>query len=415
MSDRPPTDQSSGESLLAVSAPDQPAGRLAVRPIDAGLVLKESTAEEFLPSVRPWVRALGLVMVGSFAGGIALMAVWPYRVVVRGQGLIRPAGETSVIHAPFSGRVRSINVRLNERVTRGQVIAVLNPADLVGKEAALDSSRAALEREKLALESQNEAALQGALLEVRKAEAALSLAETEARRYQLLASSGAVSAQQLDERLANAAVARSNLDQSRRAVEELRSRSEADLSRLVQQFAANSGDRAQIRRDLGSSTIRAPGDGVILSLSLRNPQQVVATGEELARIAPSGRALVAKVLISSQDVDNLATGQRADLRVDGCPYPDFGTLRAQVSAVSPDVVPVETGQGGGRSDPGAQSLVAAEAAGYEVSLQPRSTTLQTPTRRCVVRPGMTITADITTRQETVLQFLLRKGRFLLQP
>ncbi len=394
--------------MLAVSAEARKPDSLAVRPIDAGLVLRPSTSEEFLPSVRPWVRLLGLVMLGSFVTGVALMAVWPYRVVVRGSGQIRPSGETSVIHAPLNGRVRSVNARANQTVRRGQVIAVLDPADLEGKRTQLASSRSALERELEALRSQNRAAVQGAELEVDKAQAALQLAQAEFNRFRLLKDSGAIAPIQLDEKAANLEVAISDLAKARRAVEEVRFRDNAQLSRLAQEFAANSGERAQVSRDLGITQVRAPVEGVLFSLELFNPQQVVQQGQELARIAPSGRGLVAKMVVASEDIDNVKPGQRVDLRLAGCPFPDFGTLRGTVRSVSPDAV-----RAAASPDQPPSPAPAGASVGYEVTVVPQATVMRSGSRRCDVRLGMDFTADVTTRIETVLRFVLRKGRFLL--
>jgi len=396
--------------MLTVSAEARKPERLAARQVDAGLVLRPSTSEEFLPSVRPWVRLLGIVMLGSFVSAVGLMAVWPYRVVVRGSGQIRPTGETSVIHAPLSGRVRSVDARANQSVRRGQVIAVLDPADLEGRREQLASSRSALERELEALRSQNRAAVQGAELQVEKAQAALQLAQAEFNRFQLLRKSGAIAPLQLDEKAANLEVASSDLAKARRAVEEVRFRDNAQLSRLAQEFAANSGERAQVSRDLGITLVRAPVDGVLFSMQLFNPQQVVQQGQELARIAPSGRGLVAKMAVASEDIDNVKPGQRVDLRLAGCPFPDFGTLRGTVRSVSPDVIRPAAAQAPPQSP---APPAAGTSSGYEVTVVPHTTVMRSGSRRCDVRLGMNFTADITTRMETVLRFVLRKGRFVL--
>lgn len=393
--------------------PQRPSS-LAVRPIEAGLVLKQATAEEFLPSVRPWVRFAGLLLVGSFASGVALMAVWPYRVVVRASGLARPSGETSLINAPRDGRVRQIRIQPNQRVERGEVIAVLDPTDLEGRQLKLQQDRLALRQQ---LESQRQEAAaneQGAALEVDKAQAALALAESEYERYRQLVGSGAGTVQQMEEKAANLSVSRSNLAKARQAVQEQRSRNATTQAQLSQQLTTNEADRAQLGRDLGSTLVRSPVSGSVLSVALRNPLQVVAAGQELARIAPRESGLLVKVLVSSEDIANVVVGQRADLRLAGCPYPDFGTLRAVVLSVAPDAVAAAA-----RPDPGANSSggSAVEAApggssGYEVTLKPDRTTLKAGSRSCSLRLGMDLTADITTRQERVLAFFLRKARLM---
>ena len=384
-------------------------GELDQQRPDLGLVLHEASSEEFLPSVRPWVRLAGFTLVGSFAAAIALMAVWPYRVVVRGNGVVRPSGETSVIHAPFAGRVRQVVVRPNETVVKAQVLALLDPADLQGKQLQVGQSERALELQARALINQGQAALQAAELEVKKSGAALQFAEAEYRRYQQLAGTGAIPSIQLDEKVANYNVARANLAKARQAVAEQRSRNLNEQAALQKELAGNRAEVSQVARDLNKTSLTAPVAGVLFSLNLRNPGQMVSVGEEVARIAPSEAGLLVKVVVPSQDITNVEIAQQADLRITGCPYPDFGTLKAKVISMAP-----EANLAASRANSTASALAAGAdampAGGYEVTLQPDAIVLRSSSRSCALRLGMDLTADITTRQETVLQFLLRKAR-----
>jgi multidrug resistance efflux pump len=384
-------------------------GELDQRRPDLGLLLHEASSEEFLPSVRPWVRLAGFTLVGSFAAAVALMAVWPYRVVVRGNGVVRPSGETSVIHAPFAGRVRQVVVRPNETVVKAQVLALLDPADLQGKQLQVGQSERALELQARALINQGQAALQAAELEVKKSGAALQFAEAEYRRYQQLAGTGAIPSIQLDEKVANYNVARANLAKARQAVAEQRSRNLNEQAALQKELAGNRAEVSQVARDLNKTSLTAPVAGVLFSLNLRNPGQMVSVGEEVARIAPSEAGLLVKVVVPSQDITNVEIAQQADLRITGCPYPDFGTLKAKVISMAP-----EANLAASRANSTASALAAGAdampAGGYEVTLQPDAIVLRSSSRSCALRLGMDLTADITTRQETVLQFLLRKAR-----
>lgn len=385
----------------------RPRGQLQVRPVDAGLLLRKATQEEFLPSVHLWVRSAGLVLLGSSAAGVALMAMWPYRVVVRGPGVVRPSGETIVINAPFAGRVRQVLVQPNQTLQRGQVLAVLDPADLEGKQLQLSQSQRALVLQARALVNQGQAALKAAELEVEKSQASLRFAEAEHRRFQQLAGTGAITATQLEEKIENNNVARANLAKARQAVSEQRSRLVSEQAELKKELAINQAEVGQISRDLARTAVTAPGPGVLFSLNLRNPGQMLAGGEELARIAPSQAGLLVKVLVPSQDISNVEVGQRADLRIAGCPYPDYGTLKAQVASIAPEAsLPpaVERVAGSAAAPPPLQ------AGGYEVTLRPDGTVLRSRTRRCNLRIGMDLQADITTKEETVLGFLLRKAR-----
>lgn len=359
------------------------------------LELQEATLNDFLPPVRPWVKASGWVLVGGLVAAVAAMAVWPYRVVVRGSGLVRPARETSVVNAPLGGVVRSLAVHQNQSVRRGQLLAVLDPSNLQGRQQALDEGAQGFDDQRQALVLQGESAVATAEQEVAKAQAALRLAATEASRYQQLVASGAGSVQQMEEKQAAYSVSQANLAQARRAVAEQRSRNGVEQAQLNRQLSSNQADLRQVGRDLAGTEVRAPVDGVVLSLALRNPRQVVAQGQELARIAPSGGGLVGRVLVPGQEISSLRPGQRADLKVAGCPYPDYGTLPARVQAVAPDA----TGAAGPNG-----------ARAFEVTLQFDRSELQAGGRSCVLQQGMELEAAITTQQETVLAFVLRKAR-----
>ena len=385
-------------------------GSLVVRPLEGGLVLRQATSEQFLPSVQPWVRAAGFLLLGSFVAAVGLMAAWPYRVVVRGSGMVRPSGETSVIHAPFAARVRQVMVQPNQKVWRGQVLALLDPADLQGRDQQLRQSRRALLLQSRALIKQGAAAQKSASLEVQKSESALRFAEAEYLRFQQLSGTGSITATQLQEKEESYHIAKANLAKAQEAVAEQRSRSISEQAQLERELVTNRADGGQLNRDLAKTSVRSPLPGVLFSLSLRNPGQMIAAGDELARIAPSQVGLLVKVLVPSQDITTVDVGQRADLRIAGCPYPDYGTLRATVASIAPEASQVAPGErAGGRA--GVPAPAAASMSGlYEVTLKPQGITLGSGSRLCEVRIGMDLSADITTKTETVLGFLLRKAR-----
>jgi HlyD family secretion protein len=49
---------------------------------------------------------------------------------------------------------------------------------------------------------------------------------------------------------------------------------------------------------------------------------------------------------------------------------------------------------------------------YTVTIQPERSFLQASKQQCQIQAGMEGRADIISRQETVLQFILRKARLL---
>jgi multidrug efflux pump subunit AcrA (membrane-fusion protein) len=142
---------------------------------------------------------------------------------------------------------------------------------------------------------------------------------------------------------------------------------------------------------------------------------VVASGQELARIAPENAPMLVKVRVPTEQIANVQPGQQAHLRLAGCPFPDFGTMAARVMYVYPDaqVSWASADPNLAPSGPEASAGGGMGSAGYLVTLVPEQTELRSASRACALRPGMDLRADITTRMETVLQFLLRRSRLAL--
>jgi multidrug efflux pump subunit AcrA (membrane-fusion protein) len=155
----------------------------------------------------------------------------------------------------------------------------------------------------------------------------------------------------------------------------------------------------QIENDLNKSVIRAPITGTVMQLKLRNPGQVIQPSEAVAQIAPLKAPIVIKAQVPAQDIDKVKTGQKVQMQVSACPYPEFGTLQGTVKTVAPDALLVETNS----PNP---------VASYEVTITPNTTYLGRGDRQCHLKSGMEGRADIISRQETVLLFILRKARLI---
>jgi multidrug efflux pump subunit AcrA (membrane-fusion protein) len=165
----------------------------------------------------------------------------------------------------------------------------------------------------------------------------------------------------------------------------------------------------QLETELANTVIRAVASGTILQLNLRNTDQVVRPGDAIAQIAPSEAPLVIKAMVSSRDIGKVETSQTAYLRVSACPYPDYGILKGKVSTISPDAIKPQ----GKDTNTAQASIAVAVDAAYDVTIQPEALTLSIGGRKCTIQSGMEGTTEIISREETVLQFILRRARLLM--
>lgn len=362
--------------------------------------------EDYVPSIRPWLRISTVAVVASAALGVAFMAISPYRVVVRAPGFVRPAGEPVLVNAPFDGRVVSIDVRTNEAVEAGQPIVSLDRFRLRGEVQQAGRSREALAQQMQALRQQADADYARAELEVVKSRSSLEFARSELERYEVLARQGAAPASLFEAKRASLAESTATYNQAIESLSAVRPQARSREAELRKEMAAIERSSQEGARNLVNATVRSPVKGVVFQLKVQNPEQTIAAGQELAVITPSTAEKLVKVEVRGEDVDNIRPGQRAELRVAGCPYPDFGTLPARVLSVSPDALPQSGATQGTEGTAQASNL-------YEVKLKPERTLLRGGGRSCELKLGMQLLAEIITRQETILRTVLRKTRLLV--
>ena len=274
-------------------------------------------------------------------------------------------------------------------------------------------------------------------------ETSLASAQLQVQRYEPLAATGAISQEQLD-------AARLAVQQQEAAIAAMQARlrraeaklnpSDAEVAIAQAQIAREQASRQstlaaltqeqaaliqqsleiqqqqiqdqhalnQVNQELQQTLIRAPVTGTLFQLDLRNPGQTVAAGDTIAHIAPTASDLTLKALVSTAAIHQIEVGQPAQMRISTCPYPDYGTLPGTVQAISPDIVnPQATAM------TTASSASVGEQSGYfEVTVTPEAIVFGPGQHQCTLRPGMMGRADIITREETVLTFLLRKVKLL---
>lgn len=211
----------------------------------------------------------------------------------------------------------------------------------------------------------------------------------------------AIATERIAEKKASQEASLATLNRERQALLKQKIETEKQLER-------DSRELQQIGIDLKQTTITATDDGILSKLNLRNPGQTVRSGEEVAQIVPSNVPLTIKTAISSEAKAKVKVGQEVLLRVTACPYPDYGTLKGEVKAIAADATNSQ------KSDTETNSIQKATGNGtfYEVTIKPSTLALGRTTKKCQIQSGMDGRVDIITREETVLQFLLRKVRLI---
>ena len=437
--------------------------------------LHRATPDEFLPSIGKWTTLGGLVLLAAFGAALVLASILKYKVTVKAPAIVRPTGELRIVQAATEGTIESIKIKANQPVEEGDVIAYIDDSRQQTKKSQLrgniEQARDQLSQIKAqiwAINSQIKAETEQlnrtlasaeaelrfnqrnyedklitTIAEVREAEAALELAKEELARYKQLANTGAIAQLKIKEKEAalKTAIARvkklktylnpsnAQVEMAREKIAQERARGEATLARLSQEreqliqrrveienkLNSDSQELQQIEIDLQNTIIRAPTSGQIQELKLRNVSQVVRPGDAIAQISPSNVPLEIKALVVSGDIAKVEIGQKVQMRVSACPYPDYGTLKGTVSFISPDAMMPQTNSTSSLNSSLSTGATPSQKSGggtYNVIVRPESFTLRAGKRECKIQSGMEGRVDIISKEETVLTFMLRKTRLL---
>ena len=310
-----------------------------------------------------------------------------------------------------------------------------NDAEILAAEAELAGNRREHEEKNVAANTQ----VEEATAKLEAVEASLNAAIAKQNRYSSVAQAGAIGKDllaevelEVEQQRQEVRASRANLQRSfaalepstaeiemaRQRIEQVKKSGQATVAGLKQeqealmqqrielnkQLEQDTEELRQVNSDLNKTNITATAVGTISELKLRNPGQTVQSGQEIAQIVPSNASLEIKATVSPQDISKLETNQKVQMRISACPYPDYGTLKGTVSRIASDITQVQSSANNHSSAKKAQPTF------FEVSVSPNNSSFGRGKNICSLQSGMEGTADIITKEETVLKFLLRKAR-----
>lgn len=308
---------------------------------------------------------IGLVLVSAAALTYVLLTPIPQHV--RAVGMLSPSAGTTPLLSDVSGRIREVRASSGDRVTRGQVVAVversLSGADgvnvdeaevagAVGQQAfaARDIEAQVAANELAILEARSEArSAQTELADLRATRALtadrLRSAEARLERYGPLVEKGFASLERqqnlsdgvLDARLQLAAADRAVRQQETRVdiarTAEARASAEARLlENAARQTAAAARTRAVRVGAEAGSVILAPVSGVLDSPGL-SVGSYASPGSPVGRVVPVGE-MEAWLLVPTRQMSNVQIAQDVRIELDAYPSSRYGQLAGKVKAVA---------------------------------------------------------------------------------
>jgi len=165
----------------------------------------------------------------------------------------------------------------------------------------------------------------------------------------------------------------------------------AQLNQRREELSNVEGQLAQAKIKNDGDTITAPISGRIYNIQATLAERTIEPGEELLSILPDGQTLMLEVKVLNRDIGFIEEGMPAKIKIATFPFQEFGIIDGKVVQISPNAtVDQELG-------PVFTARVELDRTTMPVPVQQRDVELV---------PGMTATAEIVTRQRSVLTFLL---------
>ena len=426
------------------------------RTLPQNVELSLVAADDFLPPISRWTNRGAIVLLGIFGTALCLTNVLKFKTTVKAPVQIRPVGELRVVQAATAGTVTSIEAEANQKLERGDIIAIVDSSQLQTQKSQqqqkLEQSKANLVQTKAQIadldrqinierasiqrldefdrvdtklsQQEYEQRLVTAQTELETATAGVNLAQEELARFQQLEATGAISKLQISQKKAalQESIAKQKQAQAKivpseadllRAKEDTAQKQTLSQTRisslnrdrktliekqvsLSKQFNQDRAELQQITKNIEETVVRATASGTVQELNLRNQGQIVNSGEAIATIAPDRSTQLAIANVTTQDIGRVKVDRETQIKVSACPYPDYGILSGVVQNISPDAFEIETATG--------------NSSFYQVAIEPEHNFVGTPQHKCALKSGMSGSVDIITQNETVLSFLVRKAR-----
>lgn len=252
--------------------------------------------------------------------------------VVSTDAVVYPV-EQAVITPKITSTIKSFEVQRGSRVRKGQLLAVLENADLA---AAADQSKGEFQQAEAGYATATEASLpqemQKAALDAAVAKSSLDAQQKVYDSRKILFDQGALPRRDLDSAEVALAQARNQYEVAQRQLDDLkRIGHEESLKSATGQLGAAKGKYLGAQAQLSYSEIRSPIDGVVTDRPLY-PGELATANAPLLTVMNNSK-LIAKAHLSQAEAAMLKVADDAEIVVPGADAP----VKARVSLVSPAV------------------------------------------------------------------------------
>ena len=323
---------------------------------------KLESESEMLPQDPPGqiIRGIAWLLIAIFFTGMIAAITVHLPETVSAPFILIPQNGADPIQSSRLAVVSSVKVAEGETVKSGQELFVLRSDEIRGLSTQLNGLAEDLRTKEQGLAKAD--AAYTSQLEIKLAEISNSESEVKFRekhsatsrelveRMETLSESGGISKVELirlrlevagsekDLSVSRRTLQQATLDRQRMDTEHARQRDElvAEIEKLKFRVKALKSDLEN--SELNMLSVRAPYDGVVISLAQRNAGSVVQNGQELCQLARIDAKPHARLLFGETGLPKLAIGQRVRFFFAAFPYQRYGAVDAKLDWISPSAV-----------------------------------------------------------------------------
>jgi len=353
------------------------------------------------------------------SAALVIFLVWAHFAILDevtvGTGKVTPSSRAQVIESLDGGIVNQLNVHEGDIVSKGQILARLDPtrfqstygeaqakartlrasaerlrAELTG--APLEFSEETLkEPELVARETQLWQSRRRNLLEtVSNLQQSLKLVQDELRMTAPLVAKGAAGEVEVIRLRRQVSELRGKIDEARNEYA-VRAREEQvkNNAELDAQLQVLTGKEDQLTR----ATLYSPVRGIVKDIQVTTVGGVLQPGGKLMEIVPLEDQLLIETRINPRDIAYIRPGLPAVVKVTAYDSSIYGDLPGEVETVSPDTI---------------QDEVKRDQYYYRVYVRTQKAELVNRAgRKFPIVPGMVANVEIKTGQKSVMDYLIK--------
>jgi hemolysin D len=337
-------------------------------------------------------RGLFYIVALVIVGAIAWCALTRINMVVRAEGKLTPRSEPLRLSVPQGGIIEKVIVAVGSTVRPGQPLLEIDSfreaADTATDRHQLEEAKAEFERfkESAAMLDSATASLK---LELANEQQASKLIWAETAEMQEGYRGGAVSlfevqAKKRDLVESDARIAQLESDLTRSEAETRQDlRMETEAAHRIDELEIKLGRDVEVKQ---KTVLSAPTGGVVATISSFRAGRYLAPNEVAATIIPADEPLMAEIWIPNASMRRVRVSLPVRMKLQAYPYQQYGLLPGTLVSVDPD---------------------ANETTGaYRAWVRPDQLTFDGAQGRDLLRPGLSLTAEIIVDKRTVLDVVL---------